>query len=68
MAGIKVNGKFQKSTHKIKRCICAPHKLLTKFNPRGLGFVFSAIAQGTVPCAIQELEGKKKDIEIEITN
>ena len=27
---------------------------------------FSAIAQGTVPCAIQELEGKKKDIEIEI--
>ena len=43
IAGIKVNGKFQKITYKIKRCICAPHRLLTKFNPRGLGFVFFCI-------------------------
>lgn len=36
IAGIKVNGKIQKITYKIKRCICAPHRLLTKFNPIGL--------------------------------
>ena len=65
IAGIKVNGKFQKITYKIKRCICAPHRLLTKFNPRGLGFVFFCNSTEPIDCTNADLtaDNNKKKYE-----